>query len=341
MLVLGMETSCDETAVAIVENGKKICANIVSSQLKLHHRFGGVVPELASRAHLESLPLVLRAALRRSNLSLTDIKAIAVTYGPGLIGCLIVGVSLAKSLSYALSLPLIGVNHLEGHLHSYLLTSSLSPPFIGLVVSGGHTSLILVKDYGDYRSLGETRDDAAGEAYDKVARMLKLGYPGGPLIEKLAREGNPESVKFPRALPNSLDFSFSGLKTAVLYYIQKCGIANPADIAASFQAAVVDVLVKKSLMAVEKTGVEKIVLGGGVAANETLRRALKEAGKKKGIKVYIPPKRLATDNAAMVAAIGYYYLQRGERSDPFSLDAISDLRVESRERREEEVDCIL
>jgi N6-L-threonylcarbamoyladenine synthase len=338
MLVLGMETSCDETAVAIVEDGKKICANVVSSQLALHRRFGGVVPELASRAHLESLPLVLTSALRRSNLFLTDIEAIAVTYGPGLIGCLVVGVSLAKSLSYTLGLPLIGVNHLEGHLHSYLLTSpvrqklsnetsSLSPPFVGLVVSGGHTSLVLVKDYGDYRTLGETRDDAAGEVYDKVARMLKLGYPGGPLIEKLARGGDPESIRFPRAFPNSLDFSFSGLKTAVLYYIQKYGIANAPDIAASFQAAVIDVLVKKSLMAAEKTGVEKIVLGGGVAANKALRTAFLEAGKKKGIKVYIPPKTLATDNAAMIAAIGYCYLQRGERSDPFSLDAVANLKI--------------
>ena len=327
MLILGIETSCDETAVAIVEDGKKICVNIVSSQLKVHRPFGGVVPELASRAHLEFLPLALDSALKASNLSLADIDAIAVTCGPGLIGCLIVGVSLAKSLSYALHLPLIGVNHLEGHLHSYLLTSSLKPPFVGLVVSGGHTSLVLVKDYGDYSSLGETRDDAAGEAYDKVARMLKLGYPGGPLIERLALKGNPESIKFPRAIPNSLDFSFSGLKTAVLYYIQKHGTLHAADIAASFQSAVVDALVKKCLMALKKTGVKKIVLGGGVAANNALRQALKEAGKKEGVRVYIPPKRLATDNAAMIAAIGYQYLQRGERSSPFFLDATANLKL--------------
>lgn len=327
MLILGIETSCDETAVAIVENGKKIRANVVSSQLKIHRPFGGVVPELASRAHLEFLPLALDSALRQSNLSLSDIKAIAVTCGPGLIGCLIVGVSLAKSLSYVLHLPLIGVNHLEGHLHSYLLTRDIKPPFVGLVVSGGHTSLVLVKDYGDYSSLGETRDDAAGEAYDKVARMLELGYPGGPLIERLARDGNPESIKFPRAIPNSLDFSFSGLKTAVLYYIRQHGITNAADIAASFQAAVVDTLVKKCLMALKKTGVKKIVLGGGVSANSALRRALKEAGKKEGVGVYFPPKRLSTDNAAMIAAIGYQHLQRGERSNPFSLEATANLRL--------------
>jgi N6-L-threonylcarbamoyladenine synthase len=327
MLVLGIETSCDETAVAIVKDGKKICANIISSQLKVHLPFGGVVPELASRAHLELLPLALDSALRRSRLSLTDIGAIAVTYGPGLIGCLIVGISLAKSLSYTLHLPLIGVNHIEGHLHSYLLTSSLKPPFVGLVVSGGHTSLVLVKDYGDYSSLGETRDDAAGEAYDKVARMLKLGYPGGPLIEKLAREGNPKRIKFPHAIPNSLDFSFSGLKTAVLYYIQKHGTSQAADIAASFQSAVIDTLVEKCLMALKKTGVKKIVLGGGVSANSALRQALKEAGKREGIKVYIPPKRLSTDNAAMIAAIGYQYIRRGKRSSPFSLDAVANLRL--------------
>lgn len=327
MLILGIETSCDETAVAIVENGKKIRANVVSSQLKIHRPFGGVVPELASRAHLSFLPLALELALEESNLSLTDIDAIAVTCGPGLIGCLAVGVSLAKSLSYVLDLPLIGVNHLEGHLHSYLLTGSLKPPFVGLVASGGHTSLVLVKDYGDYSLLGETLDDAAGEAYDKVARMLELGYPGGALIERLARRGNPESIEFPRAISGSLDFSFSGLKTAVLYYIRQHGIANAPDIAAGFQSAVVDTLVKKSLLALKKTGVKKIVLGGGVSANSVLRRALREAGKKEGVEVYIPPKKLSTDNAAMIAAIGYQHLRRGRRSDPFSLDATANLKL--------------
>ncbi len=373
MLVLGIETSCDETAAAIVEDGKKIHSNVVASQLRIHKKFGGVVPELASRAHLQAIPIVLKEAYKNAKASPQDIEVIAVTQGPGLIGSLLVGVSTAKALSYVHNLPLIGINHLEGHIYSSFLTHAVHPPFLSLIVSGGHTSLVLVKDYGKYELLGATRDDAAGEAYDKVGKLLGLGYPGGPAIDRLAQKGDSRRIRFPRPyLPHSFDFSFSGLKTAVLYYLKgdsahllkngeeksakngdtsilfckslKKGkgsilsgrslsregalpVNEVADIAASFQAAVVDVLVKKSLKAVEKTKVEKLVVGGGVAANTTLRRRLKEEGSKTGIEVYIPPPHLSTDNAAMIASAGYYRFQQGCRSDSLTLNAVANLKL--------------
>lgn len=338
MLILGIETSCDETAAALVEDGKIIYSNVVASQLKLHEKFGGVVPELASRAHLRALPLILKEAYHQAGISPRAIEGVAVTYGPGLIGSLLVGVSMAKSLSYVHDLPLMGVNHLEGHIHSASLNHSVHPPFVSLVASGGHTSLIFVKGDGDYRLLGATRDDAAGEAYDKVAKLLGLKYPGGPEIDRLAQEGDKDKIKFPRPyLPDSFDFSFSGLKTAVLYYLRdrkKLPVTSPglpaaeiADIAAGFQASVVDVLVEKSLRAVKEMKVKTLVVGGGVTANRSLRKALRERAGECGIKVLMPPSDLATDNAAMIAAAGYYRLRQGQRSDTLTLNAVPNLSL--------------
>ena len=338
MLILGMETSCDETAAAIVEDGKVVYANIVASQLKLHRKFGGVVPELASRAHLQAIPMVLKEAYQQAGISPQELEGIAVTYGPGLIGSLLVGVTVAKSLSYVYDLPLMGINHLEGHIYSASLNHSVNPPFVSLIASGGHTSLIFVRGPGSCKLLGATRDDAAGEAYDKVAKLLGLGYPGGPAIDKLAQEGDKDKIKFPRPyLPNSFDFSFSGLKTAVLYYLRdrkKLSVTIPeleaaetADIAASFQAAVVKVLVKKSLRAVKEMKVKTLVVGGGVTANSSLRKALREKARESKIKVFIPPPDLATDNAAMIAAAGYYRLREGQRSDTLTLNAVANLSL--------------
>lgn len=338
MLILGIETSCDETAVALVEDGKIIHANVVASQLKLHKRFGGVVPELASRAHLQAIPLVLKEAYLQAGVSPRDIEGIAVTYGPGLIGSLLVGIAVAKSLSYVYNLPLLGVNHLEGHIHSASLNHSVNPPFVSLIASGGHTSLIFVRGDGDYELLGATRDDAAGEAYDKVAKLLGLEYPGGPIIDKLAQKGDKDKIKFPRPyLPGSFDFSFSGLKTAVLYYLRdrkKLSATIPelkateiADIAASFQAAVVDVLTEKSLRAVKEMKVKTLVVGGGVTANHSLRKVLRERAKESEIEIYMPPPDLATDNAAMIAVAGYYRLRQGQRSDTLTLNAVANLNL--------------
>lgn len=335
MLILGIETSCDETAAALVEDGKIIHANVVASQLKLHRKFGGVVPELASRAHLRAIPLVLKETYRQAGISPRDIEGIAVTYGPGLIGSLLVGIAVAKSLSYVYNLPLMGINHLEGHIHSVFLNHSVNSPCVSLIASGGHTSLIFVRSPGSYELLGATRDDAAGEAYDKVAKLLGLGYPGGPLIDKLAQKGDKKKIKFPRPyLPDSFDFSFSGLKTAVLYYLRDKNLpvtsselqaAEIADIAASFQAAVVDVLVKKSFRAVEEMEVKTLIVGGGVTANHSLRKALRKKARESKIKVYMPPPDLATDNAAMIAAAGYYWFKEGKRSNTFTLNAVANL----------------
>lgn len=325
MLILGIDTSCDDTSASVVQDGRAIISNIVSSQSDIHTRYGGIVPELASRRHIEMIMPVVEEALKRAGVTLSDIAAVAVCHGPGLIGSLLVGCSFAKALCYGKNLPLVGVNHIEGHLLSpFLEEKSPEFPFISLVVSGGHTSLYLAEDYGRYSVLGKTRDDAAGEAYDKVSKLLGLSYPGGPIIDRLAENGNPKAVSFPRAyLPDTLDFSFSGIKTAVLHHVK--GLPSDSspitdhssltDIAASFQAAVVDVLVRKTEWAVEKTGIRRIALSGGVSANSGLRKKMTEMGQKKDIEVFIPSVSLCTDNAAMIAAAGYHRFLKNELAD--------------------------
>lgn len=307
MNVLGIESSCDETAAAVVRDGRKVLSNIVFSQQDLHGAFKGIVPEIASRAHVEKINAALDLALKRS----PKFDAIAVTVGPGLIGSLLVGKMAAQALAWVSDKPLVGVNHLEAHLFANLLENKdLKPPFIGLVVSGGHTDLVEVLDFGKYRVLGRTRDDAAGECFDKVGNLLGLGYPGGPAIDRLAAKGNPLAVAFPRpTLEGSWDFSFSGLKTAVAYYMK--GTEKKAlvpDICASFQASVVDVLIAKTLLAARRFGLKNISIGGGVAANSALRKRFLGEGKKRGLKIYLPSLSLCTDNAAMIAALGYYLL---------------------------------
>ncbi|NLK51019.1 MAG: tRNA (adenosine(37)-N6)-threonylcarbamoyltransferase complex transferase subunit TsaD [Syntrophomonadaceae bacterium] len=332
-VILGIETSCDDTAAAVVLDGRKILSNCVASQIEIHQRYGGVVPEIASRKHLENLPLVIEAALEQAEIRFDDLSAVAVTYGPGLVGALLVGVSTAKALAYACGIPLIGINHLEGHIYAnFLINPQLTYPLIALVVSGGHTDLLYLSGPGSYRILGRTRDDAAGEAFDKVARVLGLGYPGGPQIEKLAVTGDPQAIPLPRARlsGNSLDFSFSGLKTAVLNFIQRQkreGINwNPADLAASFQAAIVEPLVDKTVKALHQEGVKTLILAGGVSANVWLREAFQNADLPLGTQVYYPPLELCTDNAAMIAAAGYYRYQRGEISS-WNLNAVPNLSL--------------
>ena len=322
MLILGIDTSCDDTSAAVVKDGRKIISNIVSSQSDIHTKYGGIVPELASRRHIEMIMPVVEEALKQAGVTLQDLSAVAVCHGPGLIGSLLVGCSFAKAVCYGKNIPLVGVNHLEGHLLSPFLEEQAPEfPFISLVVSGGHTSLYLAEDYGKYTVMGKTRDDAAGEAYDKVSKLLGLSYPGGPIIDNLAKEGNPKAVAFPRAyLPDTLDFSFSGLKTAVLHHVK--GLPSyPAlspdpsrlpDIAASFQAAVVDVLVRKTECAVDKTGIRRVALSGGVSANSGLRQKMKEMGEKNHIEVFIPSVSLCTDNAAMISAAGYHRFLKNE-----------------------------
>lgn len=328
MLILGIDTSCDDTSAAVVEDGKKIISNIVSSQTEIHAKYGGIVPELASRRHLEMIWPIVDEALKKANVKFNDLSAIAVCYGPGLIGSLLVGCSFAKALCFSKNIPLIAVNHLEGHMFSNFLNgSSLKFPFISLVVSGGHTSLYRVDDFKKYKELGRTRDDAAGEAYDKVSKLLGLGYPGGPVIDKLAAIGNPKAIDFTRPyLPESLDFSFSGLKTAVLHHVkselrvQNSG-KNPQpptlnsefinDVAASFQACIVDVLVRKTEWAIKKERVKTLTLSGGVAANRELRKRMEEMAKENNVEIIIPPVSLCTDNAAMIAAAGFHYFNAG------------------------------
>ncbi len=331
-LILGIETSCDETAAALVEDGKKILANIVTSQIKIHQKYGGVVPEIASRKHLEAIIPVIDRALYTSQKKLEEVSAIAVTYGPGLVGSLLVGLSVAKALAFARSIPLIGINHLEAHIYAnFLAYEELVPPLICLIVSGGHTSLVQMKDFGEYKLLGQTRDDAAGEVFDKISKVLDLGYPGGPIIEKLAKKGNPLAVNFPRPLLNndkSFDFSFSGLKTAVIYQIRKFkeekNVWKVEDVLASFQRAVIDVLVEKTLNAALAFKIKKIVLAGGVSANKLLRKEIKERAKILDLEVFYPPLPLCTDNAAMVASAGYFRLKDNKKSS-LNLDAVSRL----------------
>lgn len=334
--ILGIESSCDETAAAVVKNGREVLSNVIYSQIALHKQYGGVVPEIASRKHIEKINQVIEKALADAQMSLQDINAVGVTYGPGLVGALLVGVSEAKAISFATGLPLIGVHHIEGHISAnYIENKELEPPFMCLVVSGGHTHLVVVKDYGQYEIIGCTRDDAAGEAFDKVARAIGLPYPGGPEIDRLSREGNCEAIHFPRAKveESAYDFSFSGLKSSVLNYLNICEMKgeeiNRADIAASFQKAVIDVLVGHALEAVEKYGFSKFAIAGGVASNSSLRSAFEKECKERGITFYHPSPALCTDNAAMIGAAAYYEYVKGVRSG-LDLNAIPNLKLGER-----------
>lgn len=331
--ILAIETSCDETAAAVVRNGREILSNVIYSQIDLHTLYGGVVPEIASRKHIEKINQVMAQALKEAGMELSDLDAVAVTYGPGLVGPLLVGVSEAKAVSFASGLPLIGVHHIEGHISAnYIEHHDLEPPFVCLVASGGHSHLVVVKDYGEYEVLGRTRDDAAGEAFDKVARAIGLGYPGGPKIDKVAREGNPDAIAFPRAKvgDSDYDFSFSGLKSAVLNYLNSCQMKGEticqADVAASFQKAVVDVLTEHSMAAVERCGLRKFAIAGGVASNSALRQALEKACAEREIAFYRPSPLLCTDNAAMIGAAAYYEYVRGVRHG-LDLNAVPGLKL--------------
>ena len=334
--ILAIESSCDETAAAIVINGRQVLSNIISSQIETHKKFGGVVPEVASRKHIEAVNIVVEQALEEASMDLSDIDAIVVTYGPGLVGALLVGIQYAKGLAYGSKKPLIGINHIEGHISAnFIQYKDLKPPFMCLVVSGGHTFIVYVKDFGQFEVIGETRDDAAGEAYDKVARSLGLGYPGGPKIDLLSKEGNKDAIKFPKANfhDGTLDFSFSGVKSSVLNYLNKMEMknetVNKADVAASFQKAVVEVLTDNALKACKIKGVDKIAIAGGVASNSELRRNLIEKGNKEGIEVLFPDPILCTDNAAMIGSAGYFEFMKGIKSD-LDLNARPNLKLGER-----------
>lgn len=331
--ILAIESSCDETSAAVVLNGREILSNVIASQISTHEQYGGVVPEVASRMHIEAISGVVEEALLKANITLEKIDAIGVTYGPGLVGALLVGLQFAKGLAFASKKPLVGVNHIEGHIcANYIQHKDLKPPFISLVVSGGHTFIVHVKDYGIYEVIGQTRDDAAGEAYDKVARALGLGYPGGPKIDKLAKEGNPKAITFPKANfhEETLDFSFSGVKSAVLNYLNKCNMQNieinKADVAASFQQAVVDVLKDNVLLTCKKKNIDTIAIAGGVASNSTLRETLINESGKKGIKVLFPTPILCTDNAAMIGSAAYFNFINGKVND-LNLNAKPNLKL--------------
>ena len=358
MLVLGIETSCDETAASVVEDGKKILSNVIASQVAIHRKFWGVVPEIASRKHLELINPVISEALSEAKISFSNLDGIAVTYGPGLVGALLVGLSTAKAIAYSNNLPFVGINHLEGHIYANYLehpslrgrgpsgSEALKFPFLALIVSGGHSDLVYVKDHGIYEVLGRTRDDAPGEAFDKIAKFLKLGYPGGPIIDKLARKGDPKAISFPRSCfktKETFDFSFSGIKTAVVNYVTKHRVQSQdliphrlstidyrlstADLSASFQEAVVDMLIKNTLRAAKLKGVKRIVLAGGVASNSRLRKRLREEAIARGMRLYYPREELCTDNAAMIACCGYYKLKERIESD-LSLNAVANLSLD-------------
>ncbi|MBM6837632.1 tRNA (adenosine(37)-N6)-threonylcarbamoyltransferase complex transferase subunit TsaD [Clostridium saudiense] len=331
--ILSIESSCDETSAAVVVDGREVLSNVIASQIDTHKKFGGVVPEVASRMHIEVISGIVEEALQEANVTLDQIDAIGVTYGPGLVGALLVGLQYAKGLAFATKKPLIGVNHIEGHIcANYIQHKDLKPPFVSLVVSGGHTFIVHVKNYGEYEVIGQTRDDAAGEAYDKVARALGLGYPGGPKIDKLSKEGNPNAIEFPKAKfqEETLDFSFSGVKSAVLNYLNKCKMqnieVNAADVAASFQKAVVDVLTENVLLTCKKRKVNKIAIAGGVASNSTLRENLIKVAGKKGIDVLFPDMILCTDNAAMIGSAAYYNFMNGKENN-LSLNAKPNLKL--------------
>ena len=334
IITLAIESSCDETACAITKNGREVLANIISTQIDIHKKFGGVVPEVASRKHIENIDLVVQEALDAAKMSFSDIDHIAVTYGPGLVGALLVGLSYAKALAFSLGIPLVGVNHIEGHLcANYIEDKTLKPPFITLIVSGGHTHLVEVKDYGSYEILGKTKDDASGEAFDKIARAMGLGYPGGPIVDRMAKLGNPEAIDFPRACihEEGYDFSFSGLKSSVLNYLNSMKMKNinivAEDVCASFQAAVVDVLTSKSIKACKDKSYDTIALSGGVASNSCLRDQMGIVARKEGIKLKYPAPVLCTDNAAMIACAGYYRYMAGRR-DGMDLNASPNLKID-------------
>ncbi len=334
--ILAIESSCDETAAAVMKNGRQVCSNVIYSQIELHKLYGGVVPEIASRKHIEKINQVIEQALLEADMSLKEMDAIAVTYGPGLVGALLVGVAEAKAIAYAAKKPLVGVHHIEGHIAAnYIEHPELEPPFLCLVVSGGHTHLVKVNDYDCFEIIGKTRDDAAGEAFDKVARAIGLGYPGGPKIDKLAKEGNRDAIPFPRAKVegNPYDFSFSGLKSAVLNYLNQCEMkqieVNHADVAASFQYAVIDVLTNHAIAAAKELGIGTLAVAGGVAANSSLRESLKTACEKESLSFYYPSPIYCTDNAAMIGVAGYYAYQKGVRH-ALDLNAVPNLKIGQR-----------
>lgn len=326
ILILGIESSCDETSCAIVKNGREVLSNVINSQIKIHEKFGGVVPEIASRNHVEVISSVVKQALEEANVTFNDIDAVSCTYGPGLVGALLVGVSYAKALSYALNKPLIGTNHIEGHIAAnYITHPELEPPCLCLVISGGHTHLVHIKNYKEFEILGRTKDDAIGEAFDKVARVIGLGYPGGPKIDKLAKEGS-NTIKIPKTHFENLDFSFSGIKTAIINMHHKNPNINKADLCASFEATVTEILIENTLKAAKKLNINKIALAGGVSANSYIREQFINLEKTKGMKIYYPTPILCTDNAAMIASAGYYNYINGKVSD-LELNAIPNLKI--------------
>ena len=325
-IILGIESSCDETSVAVVKNGREVLSNVINTQISIHELYGGVVPEIASRNHVENISPVMKEALKQANVTLDDIDGIACTYGPGLVGALLVGVAYAKALSYASGKPLIATNHIEGHIAAnYITYKKLKPPFLTLLISGGNTQLVLVKDYTEFEILGKTRDDAVGEAFDKVARVIGLGYPGGPKMDKLAKEGTP-NIELPKVHVDGLDFSFSGIKTAVINLHHKMPDINKADLAASFEKNVAEILIENTKKAIKETGITKIALAGGVSANSYIRKEFSKLQDEKNIEVYYPELKLCTDNAAMIASAGYYNFIKGNTSD-LTLNAVPNLKL--------------